>query len=730
MSKKRSIKMHLKIAKMISQRTILTLIVALGVVASTALAADRKVTHDLEVELLPAGKKIIGRDRMQISGYDDKALRFRLSEKASQISVSVNAGSREFQRRQGWLLVPLTAAERHRSIQVTVRYSAVFDDPVPIRPVNTDNPGFGVSATISDKGSFLLSGASWYPELMDARAVYQLSVHAPAGLIAVTAGRSTGRATADAKTVSNWQVDYPVEGLSITVAPYHVREKKVADVMVTTYFLEPNPELSDAYLEATANYLDFYAKRFGPYAFQKFAVVENFFPTGYGFPSYTLLGSRVLRLPFIIYTSLGHEIAHCWWGNGVQVDYQDGNWSEALTTYVADYLYKEARSKSAARSYRRQILRNYATLVTPQNDFALTDFISRRDPVTKAVGYDKGAMVFHMLRKLLGEAAFWDALRDIYRERLFQPTSWTDLQQAFEKRANVSLQDFFNQWVYRKGAAKFYLDEVRTEKKNGQWRISGRIVQEKPYYSFPARLALESSSPTRFKQIEVRAEKTTPFEMNSDTNPLRLAVDPGYDIMRRLHAVEIPPSINSLKSSSAVLFLFAENVSPETKETARLLALSLGLKQVEFAPVNAVSEKQLRDNDLVIIGHPKQKSLLRNLPSQIETGALSFSLNDKAYNQKSDVFFGVFAHPFTDNRVAALFWTLSNKQAETTARKITHYGRYSYLVFQNGKNREKGTWPPDSSPLVHDWNKGCFVNYWRNTILESYSGCQKNVPLS
>ena len=677
--------MHLKIAKMIGKRTILTLIVALGVVASTALAADRKVAHDLEVELLPAEKKIIGRDRMQISGYDDKALRFQLSEKANQISVSVNAGLREFQRRQGWLLVPLTAAERHRSIQVTVRYSAVFDDPVPIRPVNTDNPGFGVSATISDRGSFLLSGAGWYPELMGARAVYHLSVHAPAGLIAVTAGRSTGRATADAKTVSGWQVDYPVEGLSITVAPYHVREKKVADVMVTTYFLEPNPELSESYLEATANYLDFYAKRFGPYAFQKFAVVENFFPTGYGFPSYTLLGSRVLRLPFIIYTSLGHEIAHCWWGNGVQVDYQDGNWSEALTTYVDDYLHKEARSESAARSYRRQTLRNYAILVTPQNDFALTDFISRRDPVTKAVGYDKGAMVFHMLRKLLGEAAFWDALRDLYRERLFQPTSWTDLQRAFEKRANVPLQDFFNQWVYRKGAARFYLDNVHSDKKNGQWRISGRIVQEKPYYSFPIKLALESSSPTRFKQIEVRAEKTTPFEMNSDTNPLRLAVDPDYDIMRRLHDAEIPPSINSLKSSPAVLFLFAENVSPEIKETARLLALSLGLKQVEFAPINAVSQKQLRENDLVIIGHPKQKSLLRRLPGQIETDALSFSLNDKAYNQKSDAFFGVFAHPFSDNRVAALFWTLSNKQAETTARKITHYGRYSYLVFQNGK---------------------------------------------
>jgi hypothetical protein len=698
-------KTHLKIVHMISRRTLLALIMILGMHTSTALAAERNVEHDLEVELLPSEKKILGRDRMRISGFDDEGLRFRMSDKAGQISVQVNAGERKFQHRQGWLLVPLQADERNKPIQVTIRYSAVFDDPVPIRPVNTDNPGFGVSATISERGSYLSSGAGWYPELMDTRAVYKLRVRAPTGMIAVTAGRSTGRTTENGKTVSGWQVDYPIQGLSITVARYHVREKKVGPVTLATYFLEPNSELSDSYLEAAANYLNFYAGRFGRYAFQKFAVVENFFPTGYGFPSYTLLGSRVLRLPFIIYTSLGHEIAHCWWGNGVLVDYRHGNWSEALTTYVADYLYKEEQSESAARSYRRQILRNYASLVMPENDFALAGFTSRRDPVTKAIGYDKGAMVFHMLRELLGDEAFWGALRDIYQERLFQPTSWADLQRAFEKRADGSLQDFFNQWVYRKGAAQLFLDQVRSENKDGKWRISGRIVQEAPYYSFYARLALESSSPTQFKRIEVRAGKATNFELSADTKPLRLSLDPGYDIMRRIHDAEIPPSINALKSSTAVLFVFAEKVSPQTKKAARLLALSLGLKQYKFAAGSTVSKKQLHENDLVIIGHPGQKSLLRRLPQQIVTNPLSFSLNDKVYHQKSDVFFGVFAHPFTDNRVAALFRPLSNEYAETAARKITHYGKYSYLVFQNGKNRAKGIWTPDSSPLVYDWRQ-------------------------
>ena len=96
-------------------------------------------------------------------------------------------------------------------------------------------------------------------------------------------------------------------------------------------------------------YIALYEELIGPYPFQQFSIVENFFPTGYGFPSYTLLGSTVIRLPFIIETSLGHEIAHCWWGNGVLVDDRQGNWCEGLTTYLADYLYKERTSEEEGR---------------------------------------------------------------------------------------------------------------------------------------------------------------------------------------------------------------------------------------------------------------------------------------------------------------------------------------------------------------------------------------------
>ena len=303
---------------------------------------------------------------------------------------------------------------------MTVTYAVRFDDPVPVMPANADNPGYGVSGTITPAGTLLLDGAGWYPYLDADRTTYRLRVEAPAGTVAVTAGRSLGHMTDGDRTVSTWEVDYPVRGLSLSAARYQVREKTVGRLTAATYLLPESADLSDQYLEATVRYLQFYEELFGPYPFEKFAVVENFFPTGYGFPSYTLLGSRVLRLPFIIDTSLGHEIAHCWWGNGVYVDDSSGNWSEGLTTYVADYLYKERKSPEAAREYRQQILRNYATLVNPGNDFPISRFQSRNSPLTKTIGYDKCAMVFHMLRRRLGEEVFWGSLRDIYQGLPFQ----------------------------------------------------------------------------------------------------------------------------------------------------------------------------------------------------------------------------------------------------------------------------------------------------------------------
>src|SRR5699024_4637864 len=152
----------------------------------------------------------------------------------------------------------------------------------------------------------------------------------------------------------------------------------------------------------------------------------------------------------IPYTSYPHEILHDWWGNGVWVDHASGNWSEGLTTYLADQLLAEQRGRGAEA--RRAALQKYADFVAHAQDFPLAAFKARHGEVTQAVGYDKSMMLFHMLRMRIGDARFIQGLRRFYHKNRFRAASYADLCRAFEASSGEDLSGFFHQWVKRVGA--------------------------------------------------------------------------------------------------------------------------------------------------------------------------------------------------------------------------------------------------------------------------------------
>ncbi|MGB5424239.1 MAG: M1 family aminopeptidase [Desulfobacterales bacterium] len=664
------------------------------------------VHHDLRVVLNPAENRLEGLDTITIGPAAPADLVLNLNEKATGLKLLVDGRPAAFSFENGRLHLKPGKEKRSDPLQISLAYAVVFDDPVPVMPANTDNPGYGVSGTISPRGTLLLYGAGWYPYIDAERVTFGLNVEAPAGVVAVTAGRSLGHRTDGDSTISSWAIDHPVRGLSLSAARYQVREETFGRVTAATYFLSQSDDLSGPYLAATGRYLKFYESLFGPYPFDKFAVVENFFPTGYGFPSYTLLGSRVLRLPFIIDTSLGHEIAHCWWGNGVYVDSAGGNWSEGLTTYVADYLYKERESEQAAREYRRQILRNYATLVTPANDFPISRFQSRFNPVTKVIGYDKCAMVFHMLRRNIGEDAFWGALRDIYQKYLFRPASWRQLRESFELRSGKDLKFFFRQWVERSGAPLPALEDVAAAPADSGWSVTGAVSQAKADFDFSVPLILETAAGAAVvRRLDVGAEKA-PFALNTMGRPVALTVDPNYDLFRRLYPSEIPPSINTIKSASSVVVITAADLTGDLKKAADMLLLSLGVENYRLVTEDRLDLTAIGESDLLLIGLPNRADLLAAVDGRVTLTKRSFELEGVTYEDPADVFFGVFTPSGGTRRATALFFPLSSEYAELVARKITHYGSYSYLAFNRGQNQAKGVWPTLASPLIHRWSSG------------------------
>jgi len=421
-----------------------------------------------------------------------------------------------------------------------------------------DTPGI-----IGPEGVFLSPAAAWYPQAWEpGRSITaRLRVRTPAEWSTVSQGMRVAPPPEAEDRETGWEIAIPQEGLYLLANRFTSYEESVGRIKAQAFLRTPDDELAARYLAATGRYLAMYEELLGPYPYKKFALVENFWETGFGMPSFTLLGSTVIRLPFILHTSYPHEILHNWWGNGVYVDYRHGNWSEGLTSYLADHLLAEQQGKG--QEHRRNALRKYSDYAADGRDFALTDFTGRHHPASEAVGYGKSMMLFHMLRRSLGDPLFRKGLREFYRRHLFTVAGYDELRKVFEEVSGRSLEQFFKQWVTRTGAPRLGLEEVSLSREKDGYLLNGIISQrtagrgsppppESAPYVLPPPLVpylLEvplyvtvEGKEEALKAVVRTTEERAAFSLLLPERPLRLDLDPDFDLFRRLEAQETPPA--------------------------------------------------------------------------------------------------------------------------------------------------------------------------------------------
>ncbi len=659
--------------------------------------------QEIAVTLVPEVHLLLGESRLTVAaGVTKLTLSLARTTRIEWVTASGQGVPNSFVN--GTLTLSLPETPRQGTVTVTIRYRAVFNDPVAEHPVSSEDPTYGVDGVITPRGTFLGSGAGWYPVPSSTPRHRSVHIEAPAGTEALTAGKRVARGTVQGVTSSSWEELRPVGELSLSAGPYRIEERRVDGIDLYTYLYPDNAALSARYLDAAAKYLRFYTGLFGPYPFEKFAVVENFFPTGYGMPSYTLLGSTVIRLPFIIDTSFPHEIAHCWWGNGIQVDMAQGNWSEGLATYLADYLLKEKSSAAEGRDYRLQILTDYAALVALDRDFPLARFTSRVDPMSRAIGYGKSAMLFHMIRSQIGDRPFFAALRDLCRERLFRSASWDDFVRAFSRSAGYDLAPIIEQWLSRPGGPHLALTEVSLLREGVGWTVSGTVRQTPPFYELKLPLRLETAGDPVQQTLTVTGERTS-FRMSLAVPPKRLRLDPDTDLFRILAIEEIPATVNRLKGTTRLLAVVTKGCRVQP-ETFRLFLESLGQAGVEVINEAALDESRVRDHDLLFCGVPQDLPLLPRLPEGMTASGSGVALNGEQFSAADSLLFVVGQHPVAPGQVTALYLPLSDGAAQRYGRKISHYGKYSYLLFAGGENRRKG--------VSQAWSMGTVVEFSAN----------------
>lgn len=587
-----------------------------------------------------------------------------------------------------WQKLDLAAAGLAQGGQLVLEASAEFHAPVDQVEFSRENVGGEIEATISAEGIYLSSMSGWLPTAEGALGTYDLALDTPAGYETVTQGRLVERREEGGRLRTRWRSDDPSDSLDLVANRFVVTCESIREGLEScTYLLSDDAALRATYLERTRAYIAMYEEMIGPYPYAKFATVENWFPTGYGMPSYTLLGGQVLRLPFIPYTSFGHEIAHNWWGNSIFVDPAEGNWCEGLTTWCADYHYKELEGAAAAREYRRNLLKDYAAYVAdPAKDFPLSRFRSRHSGATRAVGYGKSMMVFHMADRLVGRERFLAALRDVAATHRFRAAGWSDFLAALGLG-----DDFAAQWLERTGAPSLALADVRFEPD----AVRFRLTQPAPAYDLAVPVTVTGADGAAAEHVVRLTGPAGEFSLPAK-GAARLAVDPDCHLFRRLDPAEIEPTISQVFGDEGHAFVVEDRPGP-----LREAAVAFARAFAESDTVAVVAGDLPPDGRPAVVLNPGPALLSRLAAPGLTVSGRTFFLDGRRYSLDATDLVYAAADPRRPGAAVLVVLCGSPARLPGLADRVSHYGRYSWLALPAGQGRpERGNWPAGASPLL------------------------------
>ncbi len=600
--------------------------------------------HDIQVTLDPASHRMKGLDRVTIlAGVRElREIPLTLNKALAVASVSRRGAPLSFHPQPLPSSTELDAARAHRIVvsldppaaagetfALAFDYAGEINDP-PREPrhLRFVTPS-ETSGHIGPEGVYIGPETSWYPDVSDSLATYRVMASTPPGWETIGQGALVAREVMPEGTLTTWEAATPSEGLTLTAGPFVIDAQKSGPTEIATYFHPAEAALADEYLQATAGYLEAYSAILGPYPFPRFSIVENFFASGLGMPSYTLLGAGSIRRHYTQPYALGHEIVHSWIGNHVFND-DGGNWVEGLTTYLANYYWHELKGeRQKAREERRMMLLNYAVYVPSDRDYPVAQFKRKSDPRDNAIGYSKAAMVFHMLRREIGDERFFSALRKLVSEYGGKRAGWKDLEALFGKVAGRDLRSFFARWVEQPGAAEAAAGA------DPDFHLFRRI----PRNELPAMLNLFV------------------------TDPKRLVVMPVGDPKAAAPYVELAERVSK---QDGVPVLTADR--PAQDEWGKASVLLLG------GPGAGAAFEWAR----------------RSLPPGVELRPDGFRIGGRDYGGADKAVLVSFRNPDDPSHVVSLFYGLSAEAAQPVARLLFFYGWNSYVVFENGKVAARG----------------------------------------
>lgn len=377
--------------------------------------------------------------------------------------------------------------------------------------------------------------AYYYPTLGRLPSTADVTAIVPKGWSAVTQGELAKRTNSGAETAFTFHNPLPVNYFTLDAARYTITQRKVGGKTLYAYLLKAKPGFADKLLDSVQEAMPYFEKRFGPYPFSRYSVVDGGAIMGFvALEGYSMASYGTMTLTPNV---LAHELSHTWWGGVVPNTYLRSWWNESFARY-SDDAFSHMSHKMPDRHPKDQPWWPPAASVE-----AAPLSTARDESSVNSIAYEKGRVVLDLLEEQIGPQQFDQCIQAfVKRERSALDPDWPDFERTVENVTHQKLDWFFKQWVTQTGWPSLRFGDIgATRDYTGAWTIRGHIVRDGDDYQLdvPVRMVgladstVKDAADRKWPDGDVGLQgSSTPFEYTVDVLPGKMLLDPDLTIPR------------------------------------------------------------------------------------------------------------------------------------------------------------------------------------------------------
>lgn len=545
----------------------LTLAILLAIPSRAAEKARLRVDdYQIDAELDPHLHQITARAKVKFTALQDLSVAvfelhndLRITKVVDEKNQPLSA---ERVTQDSTVRVPLPAGlSKDASTTLTFEYDGTLE--------NADNspvPGLKL-AYIGDDSSYLLYAGRWFPVSGYGvnRFTSTIRVTVPAHMVAIGSGTSSvADAPASKKpnasvlptrtyTFVSTKPSFPGTIIAGVFSPEYKSDDAGLDLHV--FFKPTHQSLAPAYTTTAVQEVSYFITLYGLPPSQKLNLVElppDTLPYLWAPEIAGLAGPSITEKTN--YRLLADAIAHQWWGVSVSPASKDDWWlNDGFARYSeAMYVENAAGAAGLEEAVKDMSVGALAYDTVPLSSASKLDIFSTE---FQSLTTDKGAMILHMLRWVLGEDKYNKTMREFAAQYAGKSASTDDFREVAEKNFGSQLTWFFSQWLDSTGAPEFkvkyttyrlggnFAKESKTQQERSPgFRVTGEISQDLDLFRMPVDLKIDTDGKTENQRVEV-VGTTSPFSVETFGRPRRISVDPDHRVLTNSSDVKLRASI-------------------------------------------------------------------------------------------------------------------------------------------------------------------------------------------